>query len=151
MDRDLAMAALRLGGWTNILIGLGHILAMARLKEISEWVGGPGVDGPLALHPSFPYVLTFGTGLVFVGFGLYALSACGDIRPLPYSSLAVLALTWIYLVRAVGGVGIGGYLEDVRGRDFVFSSISLAVAILHGIGARSLLASAFGQGWTFGG
>ncbi len=140
MERDFAMAALRIGGWTNILIGVGHIVAMARLREISDWVGGPGFDGPLALHPSFPYLLTFATGLVFVGFGLYALSACGDIRPLPFSSLVILAITWIYVGRAVGGVGIGGFLEDVQVREFVFSSIALAVALLYGIGARSLLA-----------
>ncbi len=139
MERDLAMAALRIGGWTNILIGVGHIVAMARLREISDWVGGPSFDGPLAPHPSFPYLLTFGTGLVFVGFGLYALSACGDVRPLPFSSLVILAITWIYVVRAVGGVGIGGFLEDVQVREFVFSSVALAVAVLYGIGARALL------------
>ncbi len=134
-----ALLALRIGGWANILIGVGHVLAMVRLREISEWVGGPG-DGRLqALHPSLPYLLTFGTGLVFVGFGLYALSACGDIRRLPVSRLVVLGITWIYVVRAVGGVGIGGFLEDVRAREFVFSSIALAIAVLYGIGARSLL------------
>ncbi len=139
MDRDFAMTALRIGGWANILIGVGHILAMARLREILDWVGGPDFEGLHALHASFPYLLTFGTGLVFVGFGLYALSACGDIRPLPFSSLVTLAIMWIYAVRAVGGVGIGGFLEDMQGREFVFSSIALAVALLYGIGARSLL------------
>ncbi len=139
MDRDFAMTALRIGGWTNILIGVGHILAMARLREILNWVGGPEFDSLHALHPSFPYLLTFGTGLVFVGFGLYALSACGDIRPLPFSRLVILAITWIYVVRAVGGVGIGGFLEDVQVREFVFSSVALAVAVLYGIGARALL------------
>lgn len=134
-----ALLALRIGGWANILIGVGHVLAMVRLREISEWVGGPG-DGRLqALHPSLPYLLTFGTGLVFVGFGLYALSACGDIRRLPVPWLVVLGITWIYVVRAVGGVGIGGFLEDVRAREFVFSSIALVIAVLYGIGARSLL------------
>ena len=108
------------------------------------WRGRPPFprrfDGPLALHPSFLYLLTFATGLAFVGFGLYALSACGDIRPLPFSRLVILAITWIYVVRTVGGVGIGGFLEDVQVREFVFSSIALAVALLYGIGARSLLA-----------
>ena len=139
MEGNVALLALRIGGWANILIGVGHVLAMVRLRVISEWVGGPG-DGRLqALHPSLPYLLTFGTGLVFVGFGLYALSACGDIRRLPVSRLVVLGITWIYVVRAVGGVGIGGFLEDVRAREFVFSSIALVIAVLYGIGARSLL------------
>ena len=60
-------------------------------------------------------------------------------RPLPFSSLVILAITWIYVVRAVGGVGIGGFLEDVQVREFVFSSVALAVAVLYGIGARALL------------
>ncbi len=139
MERDFAMAALRIGGWTNILIGVGHVLAMARLREVLDWVGGPDFDSLDALHPSFPYLLTFVTALEFVGFGLYALSACGDIRPLPFPAIATLAITWIYVVRAVGGVGIGGFLEDLQVREFVFSSVALAVAVLYGIGARALL------------
>ena len=141
MEGNVPMLALRIGGWANILIGVGHLLAMARLREISEWVGGPG-DGRLsALHPSLPYLLTFGTGLVFVAFGLYALSACGDIRRLPFSTVVILGIVWIYVVRTVGGVGIGGFLEDARARDYLFSSIALVIAVLYGIGARSLLAA----------
>jgi hypothetical protein len=138
MEGQVATLALRIGGWANILIGVGHILAMLRLREISEWVGGPG-DRIASIHPSLPYLLTLGTGLVFIAFGLYALSACGDFRRLPLSRLVVLGITWIYLVRTVGGVGIGGFLEDVRDRDFLFSSIALVIAILYGVGARSLL------------
>lgn len=141
MQENVSVLALRIGGWANILIGVGHLLAMARLREISEWVGGPG-DGRLsALHPSLPYLLTFGTGLVFVAFGLYALSACGGMRRLPFSTLVVLGITWIYVVRTIGGVGIGGFLEDAQTREFVFSSVALVIAVLYGIGARYLLAA----------
>ena len=141
MEGNVAMLALRIGGWANILIGMGHLLAIVRLREISEWVGGPDEGRLGALHPSLPYLLTFATGLVFVAFGLYALSACGDIRRLPFSTLVVLGITWIYVVRTVGGVGIGGFLEDAWAREFVFSSIALVIAVLYGIGARALLAA----------
>ena len=46
---------------------------------------------------------------------------------------------WIYFVRAIGGAGIGGYIEDERLRDVVFSSVALAIAILYAIGGRALL------------
>ena len=52
MDANPLLGALRIGGWANIAIGDGHLLAMIRLREISAWVGGPSVDDPV-FHPLF--------------------------------------------------------------------------------------------------
>ena len=139
MDRDFAMAALRLGGWTNILIGIGHVLSMLWMRETLEWVGGPDFDRLHGLHPTLPYLATLGAALAFVAFGLYALAAAGDLPRLPLTNLAILGIMWIYFLRAVGGVGIGGYIEDERLRDVAFSSVALVIAILHGVGARALM------------
>jgi hypothetical protein len=35
VDRDFAMAVLRLGRFTNILIGIGHVLSMLRMRELA--------------------------------------------------------------------------------------------------------------------
>ncbi len=140
MDVNHLLGALRIGGWANIAIGVGHLLAMFRLREISAWVGGPSVADP-AFHPLFPYVLTFVTALAFIGFGLVALSACGDIRRLPFQTAGVVVIAWIYLLRAVGGTGMGGLMEDTDVKNFCFSLVALAVSVLYGLGARALLVS----------
>ncbi len=140
MDVNYLLGALRIGGWANIAIGVGHLLAMLRLREISAWVGGPSVAEPV-FHPLFPYVLTFVTALVFIGLGLVALSACGDIRPLPYQTAGVVAIAWIFLLRAVGGTGMGGFMEDTDVKNFCFSLVALSVSVLYGLGARALLVS----------
>jgi len=140
MDANHLLGALRIGGWANIAIGIGHLLAMLRLREISAWVGGPAVQAPL-FHPLYPYVLTFVTALVFIGFGLVALSACGDIRRIPFQTAAVVVIAWIYLLRAVGGTGMGGFVEDTDVKNLCFSLVALAVSLLYGLGARALLLS----------
>ncbi len=139
MDESAGITALRFGAWANIVIGVGHIIAMARLREISEWVGGPG-DRIAAIHPSLPYVLTFATALIFIGFGVYGLSACGDFRRLPFARYAVVGITWLYLIRAVGGSGAGGFIEDTGTKELAFSAIALAISILYAFGARSVFA-----------
>ncbi len=140
MDVNPLLGALRIGGWANIAIGVGHLLAMLRLREISAWVGGPSVAEPV-FHPLFPYVLTFVTALVFIGLGLVALSACGDIRPLPFQMAGVVAIAWIFLLRAIGGTGMGGFMEDTDVKNFCFWLVALAVSVLCGLGARALLVS----------
>lgn len=140
MDINHLLGALRIGGWANIAIGVGHLLAMFRLREISDWVGGPSVQHP-TFHPLFPYALTFVTALAFIGFGLVALSACGDIRRLPFRTEAVVAIAWVYLLRAVGGTGLGGLMEDADLKNFCFSLVALSICALYGLGARALLVS----------
>ena len=140
MDLNHLLGALRIGGWANIAIGVGHLLAMLRLSEISAWVGGPSVAEPV-FHPLFPYVLTFVTALVFIALGLVALSACGDIRPIPFQTAGVVAIAWIFLLRAIGGTGMGGFMEDTDVKNFCFSLVALAVGVLYGLGARALLVS----------
>ncbi len=141
MESSALFIALRIGGWANILIGVGHWVAMVRLRQISEWVGGPLVDRPgvLAL---VPYALTLVTGCIFIIFGVYALSAVGDVRRLPYSTPLVVFVSWIFLLRGLGGTGMGGFIEDVDVKNFAFSSIALLVGALYALGARGLLVGA---------
>ncbi len=132
------LTALRAGGWANILIGVGHWVAMVRLREISEWVGGPLVDRP-GVFMLVPYALTLGAGCIFIIFGLYALSAVGDVRRLPYSTPVVVFVCWIFLLRGLGGTGLGGFIEDIDVKNLAFSSIALVVGALYALGARALL------------
>ena len=138
MDASALLTALRVGGWANILIGVGHWVAMGRLREISEWAGGPLVDRP-GVFMLVPYALTLVTGGIFIIFGLYALSAVGDVRRLPYSTPVVVFVCWIFLLRGLGGTGMGGFIEDIDVKNLAFSSIALVVGVLYALGARALL------------
>lgn len=144
MERETALVALRIAGYANILIGIGHVLSMPWMRETLEWVGGPDFDRLHGLHPTLPYLATLGAALAFVTFGLYALSAAGDLPRLPLTNLAILGIMWIYFVRAIGGAGIGGYIEDESLRDVVFSSVAFVLAILYAIGARTLMGAGDG-------
>ena len=144
MEREIPLLALRIAGHANIAIGIGHVLSMLWMRETLEWVGGPDFDRLQGLHPTLPYLATLGAALAFVAFGLYALAAAGDLPRLPLTNLAILGIMWIYFVRAIGGVGIGGYIEDERLRDVAFSSVALVIAILYAVGARALMGARAG-------
>ncbi len=146
MEREIPLLALRIAGWANIVIGGGHVVSMLWMRETLEWVGGPDFDRLHGIHPTFPYLATLGAALAFVAFGLYALAAAGDLPRLPLTNLAILGIMWIYFVRAIGGVGIGGFIEDERFRDVAFSSVALVIAVLYAIGARALIGARDGLG-----
>ena len=57
MEHETALLSLRIGGWANIAIGIGHVLSMARMRETLQWVGGPDFDRLYGLHPTLPYLV----------------------------------------------------------------------------------------------
>ena len=96
------------------------------------------MDRLAGIHAALPYVLSIATGAVFGLFGLYTLSGAGDLRRLPFIMPAVVIIMWIYFVRAVGGSGLGGFIEDTSVKEVVFSTIALAMGTLYAVGARAL-------------
>ena len=79
---------------------------------------------------------------MFCVFGLYALAAAGDIGWLPFLRPAIILISWVYLVRAVGGTGMGGFIEDATFKEAAFSTVALTIGVLYAIGARALAAGA---------
>ena len=135
--------ALGIAGWANIVIGALHVLILVRAREMFYWVGiGPEMDRLAAVHFLLPYLLSVATGAVFCVFGLYALAAAGDIGWLPFLRPAIILISWVYLVRAVGGTGMGGFIEDATFKDAAFSTVALTIGVLYAIGARALAAGA---------
>lgn len=107
------------------------------------WVGiGPEMDRLGGVHFLLPYLLSIATGVGFCVSGLYALSAAGDFRPLPLVKPAIVAIAGIYLLRAVGGTGMGGFIEDGSLKQVAFSSIALVIGVLYAVGAWSIFTQA---------
>ena len=60
------MNALRIAGWSNIVIGILHVVTLVRAREMFSWVGiGQEMDRLGRVHFLLPYLLSAATGAVF--------------------------------------------------------------------------------------
>ena len=77
------MSLLRFGGWANLAIAAGHLVALGWAWTIFRWVD---IEEPMRdladQNAALPYFLTLFVAAFFLIFGLYALSAAGDLRRL---------------------------------------------------------------------
>lgn len=104
---------LRLGGYINILIAVGHIIGLIYAEQMFEVTGIEKEMIELALiHSSLPYILTVFVAIVFFIFGLYGLSADGKFRKLPFLKLGIFGIAGIYIFR-----GIGELLFDISQQE----------------------------------
>jgi nitrate reductase gamma subunit len=62
---------LKLGGYINILIAIGHIVGLIWADKMFEMTGIENEMKELAqIHSSLPYLLTIFVGIIFFIFGL---------------------------------------------------------------------------------
>lgn len=94
---------LKLGGYINIVIAIGHIVGLFWADKMFEVTGiGKEMNGLAQTHSSLPYLLTIFVAIVFFIFGLYGLSADNKFRPLPLLKLVIFTIAGIYLLRGIG-------------------------------------------------
>jgi hypothetical protein len=133
------MNALRAAGWANVAIGLLHLAGIPWERRLSYWVGiGPDMERLEHMHALLPALLWVATAAAFLAFGAYTLSVAGSVRSLPFAGPVVVGITWVYFLRAIGGSGMGGLIEDRGVQEVVFSGIALGVAVLYAAGLRSM-------------
>lgn len=131
---------LRIGGWANLAIALGHLLGLLRARRFFEFSDvRPEMERLAQINPALPAALTVATAANFGLFGLYALSAAGDFRPLPLTRVVLPAIAAVYVARAIGGTGLGGYLEDRSWKSRLFSTAALGIGLCYATGARKIL------------
>jgi nitrate reductase gamma subunit len=123
---------LKLGGYINILIAIGHIVGLIWAEQMFEVTGiGKEMNELAQTHSSLPYLLTIFVAIVFFIFGLYGLSADRKIRKLPYLKLGIFGIAGIYLLR-----GIGQMIFDISQQEAppmsetIFSLIALVIGLL---------------------
>ena len=116
------MKRLRLGAVLHFLIAIGHIGCLFALDEAFEVYGIREIMHQMVSEQVWMlYALTFCLALAFALAGLYALSATGDIRRLPLTRTAIIAIIVLYTLRAL----VGGWacVVDFRWLQFISSVI----------------------------
>ena len=127
---------LKLAGYLNIIIGIAHVIGLIWAEAMFEVTGiGPFMEQLTGIHPSIPYLITIIVAIVFVVFGLYALSLIGAFRPLPYARTIVLLIGLIYIARSLKLVAdrvneINTPLQDL------YSIIALLIGVMIILGYR---------------
>jgi hypothetical protein len=129
--------------WLTVGAGLNFAIALIHLGII--FAGGPayvyfGAADLAVLAQAgspVPALLTVCLTIVFIVFGVYALSGAGVVRRLPLLRLGLLAIGAVYTLR--GLIVILDILRLVRGagypfRQTVFSAAALAIGLIYLIG-----------------
>jgi hypothetical protein len=122
---------LKLGGYINILIAVGHIVGLFWADKMFELTGiGKEMTELAQTHSSLPYLLTIFVAIVFFIFGLYGLSADNKFRPLPLLKPVIFAIAGIYLFRGIGELIFD--LEQQQTNLFLETTYSL-IAVFIGL------------------
>ncbi len=122
---------LRLGGYINILIAIGHIVGLIWAEQMFEVTGiGKEMNGLAQTHSSLPYLLTIFVSIVFVIFGLYGLSAGDRFRKLPLLKLGIFTIAGIYIFRGLGEIIVDTIQGTNSSAEMTYSVFALTIGLL---------------------
>ncbi len=123
---------LRLGGYINIIISVGHIVGLLWARQMFEVTGiGDEMKQLAQTHESLPYLLTVFVAIVFFIFGLYGLSAGGKLKKLPLLKFGIFGIATIYLLRGIGELLFDlAQDESIPMLETIYSLIALAIGLL---------------------
>jgi len=126
---------LKLGGYINIFIAVGHLIGLIWAEQMFEVTGiGKEMAELGQVHLSLPYLLTIFVAVVFFIFGLYGLSADNKFIKLPFLKTAIFLIAGIYLLRGVGEF----VLDNIEGTnsitETIYSFFALTIGFLFLIG-----------------
>lgn len=128
---------LKLGGYINILIAVGHIVGLIWADQMFAVTGIEKEMQELSkINTStyLPYLLTIFVAVVFLIFGLYGLSADNKFKKLPFLKSVIFIIAGIYIFR-----GLGGLLADtIQGtnslNETIYSLFALTIGLLFFVG-----------------
>ncbi|MDQ3047264.1 MAG: hypothetical protein M3R27_06925 [Bacteroidota bacterium] len=122
---------LRLGGYLNILIAIGHIVGLFWADKMFEVTGiGKEMTDLSKTHSSLPFILTIFVAIVFFIFGLYGLSADNRFRKLPFLKPVIFIIAGIFLLRGVGELFIDITQGISSGAEILYSLIAISIGLL---------------------
>jgi uncharacterized membrane protein len=126
---------LKLGGYINILIAVGHIIGLFWADKMFEVTGiGKEMKELAQTHYSLPYLLTIFVAIVFFVFGLYGLSADNKFRKLPFLKSIIFLIAGIYLLRGLGELIADSIQGTNSTSETIYSLFALTVGLLFLIG-----------------
>lgn len=122
---------LKLGGYINIIIAIGHIIGLIWADKMFEITGIGNEMRELAqTHYSLPYLLTVFVAIAFFIFGLYGLSADNKFRKLPCLKFGIFAIATIYIFRGLGKLIFDTLNETFSLTETIYSIGALIVGLL---------------------
>ncbi len=120
---------LRTAAILNFILATGHIICMPWLDEAFRLYGIEGIMNDVASYGRIlPYLITTIIAGCFALCGVYALSAAGGIRELPFLRTGIFFIAVVFLFRAATGC-----FEMLSAWKFPFIDIS-SVIVSGGIG-----------------
>jgi hypothetical protein len=126
---------LKLGGYINILIAIGHIVGLIWADKMFEVTGIENEMKELAqFHFLMTYLLTIFVGIVFFIFGLYGLSADNKFKKLPFLKVGIFTIAGIYLFRGLGELIFNTLNKTNTLIEATYSLIALTIGLLFLIG-----------------
>lgn len=125
---------LKIAAWLNFMLAIAHIVCLPWLDKAFRLYGINDLMEQIASYGCYwPYAITLFIAACFALCGLYALSAEGSIRKLPWLWPGIFTVAAIFLFRAV----IGCYWMLVSSH-YPITDLS-SVAISGGIGLLYLV------------
>ncbi len=131
---------LMFGAAINFGIALLHLAIIVVGAPAYLYFGAADLAAMAAQGSFMPSVVTFCLAGVFVGFGAYALSGAGILRPLPLVKLGLIMIGSVYTLR--GLIVVLDIFRLVRGdgyplRQTVFSAVALAIGVVYLVGSAA--------------
>lgn len=126
---------LKLGGYINFLIAIGHLAGLIWAKQMFEVTGvGKEMAELSVVHSSLPYLLTVFAAIIFLIFGLYGLSADNKFKKLPFLKPVIFLIAAIYLFRGLGKLVFDTLKGTNSATETTYSLVALTVGLLFLIG-----------------
>ena len=120
----MSVFRLRIGALLHFLIAIGHLICLFFLEETFRAYGISDEMRHLCFgQERMLYVVTVCIAVAFTIAGLYALSASGDIRKLPFQGLVMIVIVGTYSIRVL--VGLVWLLHEFTYLQFFSSLVPL--------------------------
>lgn len=122
---------LKLGGYINIFIAVGHLIGLIWADQMFEVTGiGKEMTELAQTHSLLPYLVTIFVAIVFFIFGLYGLSADNKFRKLPFLKTVIFLIAGIYLLRGLGELVTDNIQGTNSTSETIYSIFALTVGLL---------------------
>ena len=135
-QEQIKIFMLKLAGYINILIAIGHIVGLFWADKMFEITGiGKEMTELAQTNTSLPFLLTIFVAIVFLIFGLYGLSAANKFRKLPFTKTVIFIISGVYLLRGVGEIIFDfGKHQTNQFSEITYSLIAVFIGLLFLIG-----------------
>jgi hypothetical protein len=135
----LGSTTLTIGAALSALAAIAHLACIALGPSAYRFMGtGEKMARAVEAGRIKPIVVTLAISAVLLGWAAYALSGAGVIGPLPLTKLALLAITAVYIARAVAFPLLRpAFPENSATFWYVSSGICLVIGLLHAVGLAS--------------